>query len=89
MEVKITPRNVMAVVIEVGRMLETRAKELSLNQAEVMIGLQELVGRTIVDMSNTQVGADTLAEHARKHLDDTIRIGMATKGHPLGTRVPS
>lgn len=88
MEVKITPRNVMAVVIEVNTMLQAKSRDLSLNQAEVMLGLQELVGRVIVEMSINQVGADKLIDHAQKHLVDTVRIGMSLKGYPLGTSVP-
>jgi hypothetical protein len=84
MEVKITPRNVMAVVVEVDRMLKAKSRDIDLNQAEVMLGLQELVGRIIVDMASTQPGAMDLADHAKKHLDATIRIGMATKGQPVG-----
>jgi len=88
MEVTVTPRNVMVVVIEVDRMLKAKSRDMNLNQAEVMLGLQELVGRLIVEMSLTSVGTDTLINHAKQHLDDTVRIGMATKGQPLGTRVP-
>jgi hypothetical protein len=83
MEVKITPRNVMAVVIEVNAMLQAKTKEMNLNQAEVMLGLQELVGRVIVEMSNNQVGADDLVDHAKKHLDDTVRVGMQVKSQPI------
>jgi len=83
----ITPKHVMAVVLEVDTML--RQKNLPFNTIEVMLGLQELVGRLIVDMATSQVSAGELVEHTKKHLDDTVRTGMATKGQPLGTRLPS
>jgi hypothetical protein len=83
MEAKITPRNVMAVVVEVDAMLRAKAKDMNLNQVEVILGLQELVGRIIVDMSTNQVGADSLINHMKQHLDDTVRIGMRTKGQPI------
>jgi len=87
MQHTITPKHVMGVVIEVDKML--KQQNLPFNTLEVMLGLQELVGRLIVDMATTQVSAGELVEHSKKHLDDTVRIGMATKGQPLGTRVPS
>jgi hypothetical protein len=45
-----------------------------------MLGLQELVGRIIVDMATTQVSADELIKHSKEHLDDTVRVGMQAKG---------
>jgi hypothetical protein len=84
MDIQIKPRNVMAVVLEVDAMLRAKAKEMGLNQAEVMLGLQELVGRVIVDMALNQVGADDLISHAKTHLDDTVRIGMRSKGQQIG-----
>jgi hypothetical protein len=70
----------MAVVLETDAMLKAKGKELGLNQAEVILGLQELVGRIIVDMAMTTVGADELVGHAKKHLEDTVRIGMEVRG---------
>jgi hypothetical protein len=70
----------MSVVIETDAMLKAKGKEYGLNSAEVIIGLQELVGRIIVDMSNSPVGAQELIAHVKKHLDDTVRIGMGVKG---------
>lgn len=55
-------------------------KHMNANQAEVMLACQELTGRVIVDMSGTPVGASTLVEAAKKHLDDTVRIGLQAKG---------
>ena len=82
MEIKITQRNVMAVIIEVDKML--KEKKFPFNTVEVMLGLQELVGRIIVDMAPTQITADQLIEHSKSHLVDTVRIGMAQKGQPIG-----
>jgi len=70
----------MAIILEVDSCLKAKSKEINFNTVETMIALQELVGRIIVDMAPTMVSADELVEHARKHLDNTIRIGMAAKG---------
>jgi hypothetical protein len=80
MQHTITPRNVMAIILEVDACLKAKSKDINFNTVETMIALQELVGRIIVDMAITQVSADELTEHCKKHLDDTIRIGMQVKG---------
>jgi hypothetical protein len=78
MQHTITPRHVMAVIIEVDKML--KQGNFPFNTVEVMLGLQELVGRIIVDMATTKTSADELVVHAKRHLDNTIRIGMQAKG---------
>jgi len=81
MQHTIKPRNVMGVILEVDQMLKERGRDF--NTVEVMIGLQELVGRIIVDMSMTPVSAGELIVHAKKHLDDTVRIGLQAKGQAV------
>jgi hypothetical protein len=78
MQHTIKPRHVMGVIVEVDKML--KQANLPFNTLEVMLGLQELVGRLIVDMSNTSVTAQELIEHSKKHLDRTVQIGMDAKG---------
>jgi hypothetical protein len=87
MQHTIVPKHVMGVILEVDKMLKQGS--FPFNTVEVMLGLQELVGRIIVDLAQTQVSADELMEHTMRHLNNTVRIGMAAKGQPLGNRVPS
>jgi hypothetical protein len=68
----------MGVILEVDRML--KQGNFPFNTVEVMLGLQELVGRIIVDMAMTPVSASELVTHTKQHLDNTVRIGMETKG---------
>lgn len=47
---------------------------------EAVIALQEMVGRTIVEMCTTPVQAEPLKAMAKKHLDDTVEVGFSAKG---------
>lgn len=89
MQHTITPRNVMAIILEVDACLKAKSKDINFNTAETMLALQELVGRIIVDMAMTKVSADELATHAKKHLDNTIEIGMRTKAQAMPMHRPT
>lgn len=72
MQYNINPVMVGDIMKEVNSVL-TQKKVLNV---EVLIALQELVGRTIAQMCATEVQANPLTALCHKHLDDTVRVGF-------------
>ncbi len=76
MKQEINQKRVLDAIVEMNKVLVG----MKLNQAEVMLAAQELVGRCIVEMANTPTSAAAIAETCVKHLGDTVRIGLETRG---------
>lgn len=74
--IHIDPRRVMGVIVEANRALNGQG----FNQPEVLVGLAELIGRVIVEMNPGPSGVEDLKALCRNHIDDTVRIGLDTKG---------
>lgn len=72
----IQPRKVAGVITECNRALMGQG----FNQAEVMIGLAELLGRLIVEVSKGPTQTEELMRVTKEHLDDTVSAGLAAKG---------
>lgn len=79
MRYDVNPKHVMGTIVEVDRVLQGKG----FNQVEVMLGLQELVGRLIVEMAKTPVGADEFSTLCKEHLDSTLRVGLQAKSEPI------
>ena len=69
-------RKVSGVVAEAARALE--GKEF--NHGEVVIGLAELIGRTVVDCTDNTLQARELVQAIVNHMTRTIAIGSQVKG---------
>lgn len=79
MEQTVTPGKVIGVIIEAQKALINKG----FNDAEVILGLQELVGRVIVDVSLSEIGAAVLIKYAKEHLDSTVKAGMQIKSQHM------
>jgi hypothetical protein len=73
---QIEQRKVIGVVKECNAALASK----DFNQAEVIIGLAELMGRIIVETGATHIQMDELVNVATKHLKNTITIGSFSRG---------
>lgn len=72
----IDPRRVAGVVHEINLALSTKG----FNSAEVMIGLSEMLGRSIVEHGGTPVQGAELAKVCTDHLERTLQAGYGAKG---------
>lgn len=70
---RISPAKVAGVVVDVSHLLNDKG----LNHGEVLVGLAELIGRTIVECAVSMPQQQALIETAKKHIEDTVRIGAA------------
>lgn len=73
MKYTIEPRKVAGVVVECNNVI----KNMGFNHGEVVLGLAELIGRIIVDVSPTNLQADQLYGIAQDHMRDTIKAGLS------------
>lgn len=76
MSYQIDPRKVAGVIVEANGALQGKG----FNHGEVIIGLTELVGRTIVDAGQHHIHHDELKKVVTDHLDRTVRIGAFATG---------
>lgn len=76
MTYQIDPRKVAGVVVESNAAI----KDKGFNQGEVLIGLAELIGRTIVEAGNHQIHHDELKKVVVDHIERTVRIGAFATG---------
>jgi hypothetical protein len=74
--VHIDPRRVMGVIVEANRALNGQG----FNQPEVLLGLSQLIGRVIVEMSPGPSDTEAYKELCKNHIDDTVRLGFEAKG---------
>ena len=80
MSYDIDPRRVAGVVNECQLALNNRG----FNHGEVIVGLAELVGRTIVQASDTPVTGADAAKVVIEHLNRTLHAGFTSKGFNMG-----
>lgn len=71
MAYQIDQRKVVGVVLEAHAALVDK----SFNHGEVVIGLAELIGRTIVEVAESSIQSAELMKVAMEHIERTIRIG--------------
>ena len=71
MAYQIDQRKVVGVVIETHAALVDKG----FNHGEVVLGLAELVGRTIVEVAESSIQSAELMKVAMEHIEKTIRIG--------------
>ena len=71
MAYEIEPRKVAGVIIEANQALNGKG----FNHGEVILGLAELIGRIIVECSETSVQTQELVKVVETHLAKTIQIG--------------
>jgi len=77
MNVQIEQRKVAGVAIEASRILADKG----FNRGEIILGLSELIGRTIVDSVQDTLQAEELMKIVGGHIAKTIDIGIqAAKG---------
>jgi hypothetical protein len=77
MNVQIEQRKVAGVAIEASRILADKG----FNRGEIILGLSELIGRTIVDSVQDTIQAEELMKIVGGHIAKTIDIGIqAAKG---------
>jgi hypothetical protein len=71
MAYEIDQRKVIGVVIETHAALVDKG----FNHGEVVLGLAELIGRTIVEVAESSIQSAELMKVAMEHIERTIRIG--------------
>lgn len=76
MSYEIDQRKVVGVVLEANGALGDKG----FNHGEIIIGLSELIGRVIVEASDTSVQAGELMKVAIAHMEKTIRVGAEATG---------
>lgn len=77
MNVQIEQRKVAGVAVEASRILADKG----FNRGEIILGLSELIGRTIVDSVQDTLQAEELMKIVGGHISKTIDIGIqASKG---------
>jgi len=76
MSYQIEQKKVIGVVTECNFALDGKG----FNHGEVILGLAELMGRIIVETSETSIQAKDLAKVAVDHLNNTIKIGAQATG---------
>ena len=72
MNVQIEQRKVAGVAIEASRILADKG----FNRGEIILGLSELIGRTIVDSVQDTLQAEELMKIVGGHIAKTIDIGI-------------
>jgi hypothetical protein len=76
MSYEIDQRKVVGVVLEANGALGDKG----FNHGEIILGLSELIGRVIVEASDTSVQAGELMKVAIAHMEKTIRVGAEATG---------
>jgi len=76
MSYEIDQRKVVGVVLEANGALGDKG----FNHGEIILGLSELIGRVIVEASDTSVQAGELMKVAITHMEKTIRVGAEATG---------
>jgi hypothetical protein len=71
MSYQIDQRKVVGVVLETNAALNDKG----FNHGEVILGLAELIGRVIVEASETSIQSGELMKVAIAHMEKTIRVG--------------
>jgi len=71
MSVAIEQRKVIGVVTEASRLLADKG----FNRGEMLLGLSELIGRIIVDVSDNSMQSEELYTVCQQHILKTIEIG--------------
>jgi hypothetical protein len=71
MSYQIDQRKVVGVVLEANAALNDKG----FNHGEVILGLAELVGRVIVEASETSIQSGELMKVAIAHMEKTISVG--------------
>ena len=80
MAYRIDPTKVAGVVVEANQVLTGKG----FNQAEVIIGLSELVGRVIVETADTHIQMNELLKVVVEHLNRTITAGNQAREKNFG-----
>lgn len=80
MSYQIEPRRVSGVINECQFALNGKG----FNHGEVIIGLAELIGRTIVQSADTPVSGADAAKVVIDHLNRTMHAGFTSKGFRMG-----
>lgn len=80
MSYDISPRRVSGVVNECQFALTGKG----FNHGEVIIGLSELIGRTIVQTAETPIKGADAAKVVIEHLNRTLHAGFTSKGFNMG-----
>ena len=75
-EIRIDARKVDAVVRDAAHAIGSN----NYHVVEVITGLTELLGRTIVAQPISPIAMRELAQHALDHLEATITAGVSSKG---------
>jgi hypothetical protein len=80
MSYEISPRRVVGVVNQCQFALTNQG----FNHGEVIIGLAELIGRTIVQTAETPIKGADAAKVVIDHLNRTLHAGYVSKGFNMG-----
>lgn len=76
MSYEINPRKIVGVVNQVNQALVHQG----FNHGEVLVGLAEVIGRTIVETSQTPIQGAEAAKVVADHLQRTLHAGFTSKG---------
>ncbi len=80
MSYDISPRRVSGVINECQFALSNKG----FNHGEVIVGLAELIGRTIVQSADTPIKGADAAKAVIDHLNRTLHAGFTSKGFNMG-----
>lgn len=80
MSYNIEPRRVAGVINECQFALSGK----HFNHGEVIVGLSELIGRTIVQSAETPIQGGDAARVVIEHLNRTLHAGFTSKGFNMG-----
>jgi len=83
MAYQIEPRRVAGVISEANEALNGKG----FNHGEVVLGLAELIGRVIVEVSENSIQTQELVKVVETHLAKTIQIGSQNQEKSLIERV--
>jgi hypothetical protein len=83
MSYEIDQRKVIGVVLEANGALNDKG----FNHGEVILGLAELIGRTIVEVAETSIQAGELLNVAVAHMGQTIKVGAEARDKRIITGV--
>jgi hypothetical protein len=75
MSYEIDQRKVIGVLLEANGAIADKG----FNHGEVILGLAELIGRTIVEVAETSIQSDELVKVAMAHIGLTIRTGAVAQ----------
>jgi hypothetical protein len=75
MSYEIDQRKVIGVLLEANGAISDKG----FNHGEVILGLAELIGRTIVEVAETSIQSGELMKVAMAHIELTIRTGAVAQ----------